>query len=98
MLFPRWVTVCFLQDGPDLPDPNGLLKGSGVRVRTLRLGSPKDLDTPAVRSLIKEALARAEVPFDPAGRRRMIIRSISKKQRPRRPRVGHENTKTRNNP
>src|SRR5437773_353459 len=33
VLFPRWVTVCFLQDGPELPDPQGLLKGSGTRVR-----------------------------------------------------------------
>jgi hypothetical protein len=27
-VYPRWVTLCFLQNGPQLPDPKGLLKGS----------------------------------------------------------------------
>jgi hypothetical protein len=84
-LMPRWVTLCFLQGGPKLPDPNGLLRGSGTTVRNVRLASPADLDTPAVRALIRTALARAKVPIDATGRRRMIIKSISAKQRPRRP-------------
>src|SRR5258708_6211634 len=82
---PRWLTLCFLQDGPALPDPHGLLRGSGTRVRNVKLESPRDLDKPAVRALIKEALARAAVPIDPAGRGRLVIRSVSAKQRPRRP-------------
>jgi len=84
-LMPRWVTLCFLQGGPKLPDPNGLLRGSGTTVRNVRLASPADLDTPAVRALIRTALARAKVPIEATGRRRMIIKSISAKQRPRRP-------------
>src|SRR5258706_13376494 len=40
---PRWLTLCFLQNGPKLPDPSGLLRGSGKRVRSTRLASPKDL-------------------------------------------------------
>lgn len=82
---PRWITLCFLQNGPKLPDPDGLLRGSGKRVRNIRLESAKDLDKPAVRSLINEALARASVPIDEGGRGRLVIRSISAKQRPRRP-------------
>ncbi len=82
---PRWITLCFLQNGPKLPDPSGLLRGSGKRVRSIRLASAKDLDKPAVRSLIKEARARALVPIDPTGRARLIVRSVSAKQRPRRP-------------
>jgi hypothetical protein len=82
---PRWITLCFLQKGPELSDPNGLLRGSGKRVRNVRLESAKDLDKPAVRSLIKEALVRARVPIDGAGRGRLVIRSVSVKQRPRRP-------------
>lgn len=82
---PRWLSVCFLQNGPELPDPTGLLRGSGKRVRNVRLESAKDLDKPAVRSLIKEALARAWVPIDGTKRGRLIIRSVSAKQRPRRP-------------
>ena len=84
-LMPRWVTLCFLQGGPKLPDPNGLLRGSGTTVRNVRLASPADLDTPAVRALIRTALERAKVPIDATGRRRMVIKSISAKQRPRRP-------------
>jgi hypothetical protein len=82
---PRWVTLCFLQGGPKLPDPNGLLRGSGTTVRNVRLASPADLDTPAVRTLVRTALDRAKVPIDATGRRRMVIKSISAKQRPRRP-------------
>ena len=59
--------------------------GSGTTVRNVRLGSAADLDTPAVRALIRTALERAKVPIDAAGRRRMVIKSISAKQRPRRP-------------
>ena len=33
---PRWVTLCFLQ-GAGLPDPDGLLRGGGSRVRHVRL-------------------------------------------------------------
>lgn len=82
---PRWITVCFLQDGPALPDPHGLLRGSGKRVRNVRLASAKDLDKPAVRSLIKEALARARVPIGRAARGHLVIRAVLAKQRPRRP-------------
>lgn len=83
-LFPKWVTLFFLQ-GAGLPDPKGLLKGSGTRVRGITLDTAADIDTPAVRALIRAALERAAVRIDPAGRRRMMIKSISPKQRPRRP-------------
>ena len=84
-LMPRWVTLCFLQGGPALPDPHGILRGSGTTVRNVRLTSAHDLEKPAIRALIKTALGRAKVPIDPAGTRRMVIKSISAKQRPRRP-------------
>ena len=44
-VFPRWVSLFFLQSGTELPDPNGLLKGTGTRVRHIVLESPADLDT-----------------------------------------------------
>ena len=83
-IFPRWVTLCFIQNGPDIPDPKGLLQGTGNVVRHVRLTSATDLDKAAIRTLIREALALAEVPINPAGRRRMVIKSVSAKQRPRR--------------
>jgi hypothetical protein len=79
-----WITICFLQGGPRLPDPHKLLRGSGRQVRSMRLASPKDLDKPAVRALIRVALDRAVEPIDPTVKRRLVIKSISAKQKPRR--------------
>jgi hypothetical protein len=82
---PRWLTICFLQNGPALPDPLKILRGSGKQVRSVRLASAADLDLPAIRSLIDEALARARVPIDGTRKRRLLIRAIARKQRSRRP-------------
>lgn len=83
-VFPRWVTLCFIQNGPEIPDPNRLLKGTGNVVRHVRLETAKDLEKPQIRALVEHALALADVRIDPAGRGRMVIKSISAKQRPRR--------------
>lgn len=82
---PRWLALCFLQNGAKLPDPQKLLRGSGSVVRNVRLMSASDLSKPAVRALISESLRRAKVPIDVRGRGRLVIKSISAKQRPRRP-------------
>lgn len=79
VLYPRWVTLFFLK-GAKLRDPKKLLKGSGKIVRHIVLKSADDFDAPSVRSLMRQALG--EVKFD---ERRLIIRSIVKKQRPRKP-------------
>jgi len=83
-VFPRWVTLCFLQ-GVGLPDPHALLKGEGSRVRHVRLETREKLDDPRIQALIDAALERADPPFDPAAPVRLVIKSISAKQRPRRP-------------
>ena len=84
-VFPRWVTLCFLKNGPALPDPHGLLKGSGTRVRHLRLPEAAHLDTPAVAALLDAALAMAEPPMPIAPPGKLSIRSVSAKRRPWRP-------------
>lgn len=83
-VYPRWVNFFFLQ-GARLPDPSGILKGSGNVVRHIRLATAADLDLPAVRDLISLALAAAETPIDPAAPPRLVVKSVSAKQRPRRP-------------
>jgi hypothetical protein len=83
-LYPRWVTLFFLQ-GAGLPDPDKLLKGSGKIVRHIVLRSPQDLDLPAVRALMKAALGRADAGIDPNASGNLVIRAICAKQRPRRP-------------
>jgi hypothetical protein len=84
-LYPRWVNLFFLDEGASLPDPHGLLKGSGKIVRGLRLESAADLDKPAVRALIGEALARADTPMDRTRRNQIVIRAVSARKRRRRP-------------
>jgi hypothetical protein len=83
-LYPRYVTLFFLY-GVGLPDPQGLLVGDGKQVRSIRLESSRDLARPAVRSLIKAAIARAKVPLPASGRGRSVIRAVVAKQRARRP-------------
>jgi hypothetical protein len=83
-LYPRWVTLFFLQ-GAGLPDPRRILKGSGKVVRHIVLASAADLDQPAIQDLMGQALKRAEAGIDPAAPGRLVIRSVSARQRPRRP-------------
>ncbi|MDR3721715.1 MAG: hypothetical protein P4L00_08960 [Candidatus Acidoferrales bacterium] len=83
-IFPRKVGLCFLQ-GAKLPDPDKRLKGSGNVVRSVTLNDLSILDDPQIRALIDVALLRAKVRMDPKQKRKLIIRSISAKQRPRRP-------------
>ena len=88
VLPPGRLTLCFLQ-GAALPDPAKRLRGSGNVVRNIRLydlGEPdaKVLDDPEVRALINVALNRAKVPMPLGARRKLIIRAISARQRPRR--------------
>ena len=81
---PGHITLCFLK-GKRLPDPDKLLKGGGNIVRHCRLASVADLDKRAIRKLITLAIAQADPPFDPGVRNKLVIKSISAKQRPRRP-------------
>jgi len=83
-LFPPHASLFFLQ-GAKLPDPTKRLRGSGNVVRHVVLEDVKVLDEPDLRTLIDVALAKAKVPLDPKQPRRLIIKSISAKQRPRRP-------------
>jgi hypothetical protein len=82
--YPRWVSL-FLVGGPHLDDPKKLLKGEGGVVRHIVLDPAERLDDPDVRDLMDQALARAPVPLDPGRPSRVVIKSISAKQRPRRP-------------
>ena len=83
-LYPRYVSLLFTH-GRGLPDPRKLLRGSGARIRHVVLDDASTLDDPAVRALIDAALARAATPLDPKRKRKLVIQSVSAKQRPRRP-------------
>jgi|SRR5580698_230228 hypothetical protein len=81
-IYPRKVSLCFLQ-GARLPDPAGLLQGSGNQVRHIRLESATTLNRPGVRALMKAAVIDAGAAFDDPRPARTIIRAISKNRRPR---------------
>jgi len=81
-LYPRWASL-FLTNGPSLPDPEGLLEGEGTTVRHVKL-TPALIENDAVAALIDAAAASVALPIDPAGEGRLVIKSISARQRPRR--------------
>jgi len=82
-VYPRWVSLFFLQ-AKGLSDPTGILQGKGDVARHIVLPGASALDEPAVQALIADALARAKVPLNRDSRHRIIIKSVSAKQRPRR--------------
>ena len=85
-VYPRWVNLFFFE-GDTLNDPDKLLQGTGNVVRHIRLLDAGDLDKPAVKALMAQALANADPPLDPSARRKTIIKLATEKQRPRRPRA-----------
>jgi hypothetical protein len=70
--------------GATLPDPHKLLLGSGSQNRFIRLESAATLARPEVEELIAAAIAQGETPLPASGKGKLIIRSISEKQKPRR--------------
>jgi hypothetical protein len=83
-VYPRWVSL-FFSGGPRLSDPLGLLKGTGDTVRHIVLTKIDLLNSKGVEALIAAALARADPQIDQSQPGALIIKSISAKQRPRRP-------------
>ena len=70
--------------GATLPDPGGILQGSGKQNRFVRLDQgAATLRLPEVEQLMAAAAGVAEPPFATAGNGKLIIRSVSEKQRPR---------------
>jgi hypothetical protein len=84
VLFPKYVSLCFLQ-GAVLPDPKGLLQGDGNVVRHIRLEDEETLDRADVKAMMATAMKMAKVPFDKSVSYKLVIKSVSAKQRPRRP-------------
>ena len=91
-IYPKHINFFFLQ-GAKLPDPDGLLQGEGSVVRHIRLEDEKTLDLPEVKAMMATAMKMAEVPFDETVKYKLVIKSVSEKQRPRRPPVAMKKTK-----
>jgi len=71
--YTKWINLYFFE-GDTLPDPEGLLQGSGVAVRYIRITDATDLDRPAIKALMAAARDAADPPLNPGAKRRVIIR------------------------
>ena len=87
-VYPKWASIFFFKTLP-LKDPDKLLRGSGTTTRHIVLSDgAKTLASEGVSALIDQALAKAGHPFKSGTKGRIVIKSVSAKQRPRRPATG----------
>jgi hypothetical protein len=77
------VGLCFIR-GASLPDPNRILLGEGNQTRFIRLESASRLNRPEVKALLVAAVVQSKTKLPANGSGKLIIRSVSAKQRPRR--------------
>ena len=68
----------YFNDGKGLPDPEKLLRGT-AQARWMLVERASAIGSPAVATLIDNALARHRVPFAPTGRGPIVIRPASAK-------------------
>jgi hypothetical protein len=83
-VFAKGVNLYFYY-GKALDDPDKLLQGNGNQGRFIRLDDVAQLDDRGVAALIQAGIAFGDTPMPKTGRGSTIIKSISAKQRPRRP-------------
>lgn len=94
--YPKWVTLFFLQ-GAKLKDPGGILEGEGKQVRSIRLATTSDMEKPEVLALIAQAALPYQAAFSLAPVLSTVIKSVSARQRPRRPLAEPPTSKTTRN-
>ena len=82
-VYARGVNLYFVY-GVALDDPHRLLLGSGNQGRFIRLESAAMLDRPEIDALLTAAVAEGDTPLPRNGRGRLVIKSVSPKQRARR--------------
>jgi hypothetical protein len=77
-VYSKWINLYFFE-GDTLPDPEGLLQGTGSMVRSIRVTDAADLDRPAVKALMAEARKCAEPPLDPNAKRRVLLKQSTRR-------------------
>jgi hypothetical protein len=82
--YPKWVTLFFAK-GTELEDPHRVLEGSGKQFRSVRLQPLERLYEPAVQKLIAAARSLSGQQLEAAPRLTTVVKSVSTKQRPRKP-------------
>jgi hypothetical protein len=74
----------YFSQGPLLPDPKRLLRGSGKQTRFIQLEAASQLAHPDVEALISATIDQARVPLPSKGKGSLIIKSDGAKKTPRR--------------
>jgi hypothetical protein len=68
----NWVNLGF-HLGALLPDPDGLLRGDGKRIRHVRIAQPADLEAAGIRELLRAAIELAERPEGKGPAPRVVV-------------------------
>src|SRR5215471_21521902 len=74
----------YFSQGPHLPDPKQLLRGSGKQTRFIQVEAASQLAHPDVEALIAATIDQARVPLPSKGKGSLIIKSDGAKKPPRR--------------
>jgi hypothetical protein len=74
----------YFSQGPQLPDPQRLLRGSGKQVRFIQVEAANRLAHPDVEALIVATIEQARVPLASEGKGNLIIKSAGTKKPSRR--------------
>jgi Domain of unknown function (DU1801) len=77
------VRLAFPYTGSKLQDPTNRLQGSGSMNRAMPVASASDLKAPDVEALIAASIKAVNAPLAAGGKAKLIIKSVSAKQRPR---------------
>src|SRR5688572_9996924 len=77
-VYSKWINLYFFE-GDTLPDPEGLLQGTGSMVRSIRVTEAAELDRPAVKALMAEARKCAEPPLDPKAKRKVLLKQSTRR-------------------
>lgn len=83
-VYPRGVSLYFMY-GRSLPDPHKLLQGNGNQGAFVRLDDLAVLERAEIKNLLEAAVKHARTPLGTSGKGYTVVKSISAKQRPRRP-------------
>jgi len=74
----------YFNQGPQLPDPTGILLGSGRQTRFIQVEAASRLADPDVEALLAAAIDQATIPLPLEGKGRLVIKPPAAKKRPRR--------------
>ena len=74
----------YFSQGPRLPDPKRLLRGSGKQTRFIPVESASELAHPDVEALIAATIDQARIPLPSTGKGSLIIKSDGAEKPPRR--------------